>query len=102
MLALFSEAFIEYSSAALENALAHALVAAMVVAWRRFPPTDRYVWITALCGGLLVITRHDFAVLVALRCWCFSPWRRGAHAGRLLLAGAGPLIAWSAFAGLLR
>ena len=41
---LFSEAFIEYSSAALENALAHALVAAMVVAWRRFPLTDRHVW----------------------------------------------------------
>ena len=33
---LLSEAFVEYSSAALENALAHALVAALVVAWARF------------------------------------------------------------------
>ena len=94
---LFSEAFIEYSSAALENALAHALVAAMVVAWRRFPLTDRHVWITALCGGLLVITRHDFAVLVAPAMLSLFLRASGRARWAVLLAGAGPLIAWSAF-----
>ena len=94
---LFSEAFIEYSSAALENALAHALVAAMVVAWRRFPLTDRHVWITALCGGLLVITRHDFAVLVAPAMLSLFLRASGRARWAVLFAGAGPLVAWSAF-----
>ena len=51
----------------------------MVVAWRRFPPTDRHVWITALCGGLLVITRHDFAVLVAPAMLSLFPRASGAR-----------------------
>jgi len=95
---LFSEAFIEYSSAALENALAHALVAAMVIAWRRFPPASESAWVPALCGGLLVITRHDFAVLVAPALLVLF-WRARMRARWVvLLAGAGPLVLWSAFA----
>jgi arabinofuranosyltransferase len=100
---LFSESFIEYSSAALENALAHALVAGLVIAWR-FAPPDK-AWIAALCGGLLVITRHDFAVLVApalLALWWrvaegASPLRSGAS-WRVALIAAAPLVLWSAFA----
>lgn len=94
---LFSEAFIEYSCAALENALAHALAAAMVVSWRRFPPSSPRAWITALCGGLLVITRHDFAVLAAPAMLTLFARARGRPRWAVLLAGAGPLVAWSVF-----
>ena len=95
---LFSEAFVEYSSAALENALANALVAAMVVAWRVYPPElGRRVWIAALCGGLLVITRHDFALLVAPAMLVLFAKTQGRARWAVLAAGALPLIAWSVF-----
>lgn len=94
---LFSEAFIEYSGAALENALAHALVAALVVAWRSFPPASSRAWVTALCGGLLVITRHDFAVLVAPAMLVLFARSTGRDRWAVLAAGAGPLLLWSIF-----
>ena len=95
---LFSEAFVEYSSAALENALANALVAAMVVAWRVYPPElARRAWIAALCGGLLVITRHDFAVLVAPAMLVLFAKTQGRARWAVLAAGALPLVAWSTF-----
>jgi arabinofuranosyltransferase len=92
---LFSESFIEYSGAALENALAHALIAGFVIAYKF--RADR-AWIAALCAGLLIITRHDFAVLVApalIALW----WREnGRVRWQISLASALPLLAWSAFA----
>lgn len=95
---LFSEAFVEYSSAALENALAHALVAGLVVAWRMYPPeAGRRAWIVALCGGLLVITRHDFAVLVAPAMLALFARTTGRARWAVLAAGAGPLLLWSTF-----
>ncbi len=101
---LFSEAFIEYSSAALENALAHALVAALAVAWWRFArgaddDTGHRgaAWLAALCAGLLVVTRHDFAVLVAPAMLALlRQTRGGARWGAVVLAAL-PLVAWSAF-----
>ena len=96
---LFSEAFIEYSGASLENALAHALVAGLVVAWRLYPPElGRRAWIAALCGGLLVITRHDFAVLVAPAMLVLFARSQGRVRWAVLAAGALPLVFWSAFA----
>lgn len=95
---LFSEAFVEYSSAALENALAHALVAGLVVAWRVWPPgAGRRTWIAALCGGLLVITRHDYAVLVAPAMLVLFARTSGRDRWVVLAAGAGPLLWWSLF-----
>ncbi len=95
---LFSEAFIEYSGAALENALAHALVVGLVVAWRLYPPElGRRAWIAALCGGLLVITRHDFAVLVAPAMLVLFVGSQGRARWAVLAAGALPLVVWSAF-----
>ncbi len=94
----FSEAFIEYSGAALENALAHALIAGLVVAWRLYPPElSRRAWIAALCGGLLVITRHDFAVLVAPAMLVLFARSPGRARWAVLAAGALPLVLWSAF-----
>ena len=95
---LFSEAFVEYSGAALENALAHALVAGLVVAWRLYPPElGRRAWIAALCGGLLVITRHDFAVLIAPAMLVLFARSQGRARLAVLAAGALPLMVWSAF-----
>ena len=95
---LFAEAFIEYSGAALENALAHALIAGLVVTWRLYPPElGRRAWIAALCGGLLVITRHDFALLVAPAMIVLFARSRGRARWAVLAAGALPLVLWSAF-----
>ena len=95
---LFSEAFIEYSSAALENALAHALAAGLVVAWRLYPPElGRRAWIAALFGGLLVITRHDFAVLIAPAMLVLFLRSQGRSRWAVLAAGALPLVLWSVF-----
>lgn len=101
---LFSEAFIEYSSAALENALAHALVAALAVAWWRFARGDvdeegrrRAAWLAALCAGLLVVTRHDFAVLVAPMMLALFLQTRGSVRWGAAALAATPLVAWSAF-----
>ncbi len=95
---LFSEAFIEYSGAVLENALAHALIAGLVVAWRLYPAElGRRAWIAALCGGLLVITRHDFALLVAPAMLVFFARSQGRSRWAVLAAGALPLVLWSAF-----
>lgn len=95
---LFSEAFVEYSSAALENALAHVLVAGLVVAWRRYPPElNRRGWIVASCAGLLVITRHDFAVLVAPAMLVLLLRTRGRERWLACVAAGLPLATWSAF-----
>ena len=95
---LFSEAFVEYSSASLENALAHALVAALVVAWVRFPvDSGRRAWVVALCAGLLVVTRHDFAMLVGPVVVSLLIRAKGRDRWLALLAAALPLVLWSAF-----
>ena len=95
---LFSEAFVEYSSAALENALAHALVAALVVAWARFTlETGRRAWVPALCAGLMVVTRHDFAVLVGPVTLVLLARTQGRERWHAWLAAALPLVLWSTF-----
>ena len=97
---LFSEAFVEYSSATLENALAHALVAALVVAWARFRASDRSArraWVVALLAGLLVVTRHDFAVLVGPVVISLIVRAKGRDRWLALLVAALPLVMWSAF-----
>ena len=74
---------IEYSSAALENALAHALGGSRWW-WRGVASLpDRPLRLDCLrCAVvLLVITRHDFCGAGGLRCCRFSCVRRGAHAG---------------------
>jgi arabinofuranosyltransferase len=92
---LFSEAFIEYSSASLENALAHALIVAAIACWK-FQP-HRPQWF-ALFAGLLVISRHDLGLLVApALAWSFLQ-ARGQIRWQVFAIAAAPLLAWSAFA----
>ena len=95
---LLSEVFVEYSSAALENALAHALVAALVVAWARFTrESGRRAWVPALCAGLMVVTRHDFAVLVGPVTLVLLARTQGRERWHAWLAAALPLVLWSTF-----
>jgi arabinofuranosyltransferase len=95
---LLSEAFVEYSSASLENALAHALVAALVFAWARFAvESGRRAWVVALFAGLLVITRHDFAVLVGPATIALLLRARGRDLWLALVAASLPLVLWSIF-----
>jgi arabinofuranosyltransferase len=95
---IFSEAFVEYSSAALENALAHALVVGLVVAWRIYPAqANRRLWIAALCAGLIVVTRHDFAVLVAPAMLVLFARAQGRARRGVLVCAALPLVVWSTF-----
>lgn len=95
---LFSEAFVEYSSASLENALAHALVAGLVVSWlKSLQGAGRWLWIAALCAGLLTITRHDFAVLVGPVVIALLIRAKGRGRWHTFLAAALPLLLWSAF-----
>jgi arabinofuranosyltransferase len=92
---LFSEAFIEYSSASLENALAHCLIGAAIVAWKF--ASDRPQWF-ALFAGLLVVTRHDLGLLVApALAWMFLR-ERGTIRWQVFAVAALPLTAWSVFA----
>ncbi len=95
---LFSEAFVEYSGATLENALAHALIAGFAVAWRLYPPgSDRRTWIAALCAGLLVVTRHDFVLLIAPAVAVLLLKTSAPARWRSLLAACLPLAAWTLF-----
>ncbi len=94
----FSEAFVEYSSASLENALAHALVAALVVVWSRFRAEHQQrAWVVALWAGLLVVTRHDFGLLVGPVVASLLIRSRGRDRWLMLVAAALPLVIWSAF-----
>ncbi len=92
---LFSEAFIEYSSASLENALAHALVVAALVAWKFLP--QRPLWF-AVCAGLLAITRHDLGVLVAPALLATFLRLHGTPRLQFAVVTVLPLALWSAFA----
>jgi arabinofuranosyltransferase len=92
---LFSEAFIEYSSASLENALAHCLIGTAIVAWKFAP--QRPQWF-ALFAGLLVITRHDLGLLVAPALAGIFFRELGAVRWQVFAIAALPLALWSAFA----
>ena len=95
---LVSEAFLEYASAGLENALAHALLAMFALGWWRWPSGDPRSWRTALCAGLLVVTRHDFALLVAPALVVLAWNARGLDRVRVVCAAIVPLAAWTIFA----
>ncbi|HXH23413.1 MAG TPA: hypothetical protein VNN10_15445 [Dehalococcoidia bacterium] len=92
-----SEAWVSFQTSGLENSLSHlllALLVAMVASGRRpaLPP------LAALCS-LLVLTRPDFALLVAPLALA-AAWERRRDPRELALsvAACAPLFAWLAFA----
>ncbi len=58
-----AKSFIDYSTSGLENPVSHLLIAAFCVSYLR--PSAGRLWLTALCGGLLALSRIDLLVLVA-------------------------------------
>ena len=65
LLLISSKAFIDYSTSGLENPLAHFLMIFLFIQmdrWRRQEEVS--TWLLGLLGGLLVMVRLDFAVLL--------------------------------------
>jgi arabinofuranosyltransferase len=94
-LALSSRAFLDYSSSGLENPLAHALAAWLVLA-----VAQRNLTKAGLATGLLWLTRPDLIVL-GLPATLHLLWRDSRPAAarfRALIPGASVLIAWCSFA----
>jgi arabinofuranosyltransferase len=96
VLATLSHAFIEYSTAGLENPLSHLLFAS--AAWVYFGrlPSARRFGLLFLIGGLAMLARPDNAVLLApvVVTAGFQAWRRGCKLGALARAAALAAIPW--------
>jgi arabinofuranosyltransferase len=99
--AFLSRAFLDYTTSGLENPLAHALLALWLWQWWRHaeaPSRTRFFWLAAT-AALLLLNRLDHALLIApAGIHAFWLGRRDAPRRLLLaLAGALPLLLWSAF-----
>jgi arabinofuranosyltransferase len=93
---LLSESWRSFQTGGLENSLSHFLIALIFVELVRHPGL-RPGRLTLICA-LLVLTRPDFAVLVApLSIFVTYTAVRRRQVHRLLL-GSAPLLAWLAFA----
>ena len=97
--AIFSKAFVDYSTSGLENPLTHLLLALFF--WIYFTRENRshpLLWL-ALWGGLIGVNRLD-ALLLILPALAWAAWqaRKQRGAARALLIGFTPLILWELFA----
>lgn len=102
--ALSSKAFVDYSSAGLENALVFALLAVFLAQLRGLDDgrdDARGLLRLLLVGSLLLLCRHDLLLVVAPPLAAVA-WRRRCLGPRKLaaifLAGTAPFLAWTAFA----
>jgi arabinofuranosyltransferase len=87
-----SESWLSFQTSALENSLAHFLIIALLVTTIRHGTTRPGQ--AALLAGLLVLTRADFALLVAPLILLLS-WRTRDRPGLLRLAAAAlPVLIW--------
>ena len=87
-----SESWLSFQTSGLENALAHFLIVALLVTTIRHGTTRPGQ--AALLAGLLVLTRADFALLVAPLLLLLS-WRTRDRPGLLRLAAAAlPVLTW--------
>jgi arabinofuranosyltransferase len=92
-----SDAWLSFQTSGLENSLAHLLLALLVGACAAARP-PRLAVLAALCT-LLLLTRPDFALLVAPVA-LFAAWQHRREPRELMLAAlaCAPLLAWLAFA----
>lgn len=102
VLATLSHAFVDYSTAGLENPLTHLLFAC--AAWVHFGrlPSAKSFGLLCLIGGLAILCRPDNAVLLApvVVAGGIEAWRRGSTIKALLEAAALaaiPLLGWELF-----
>jgi arabinofuranosyltransferase len=92
-----SHAFVGYAAGGLENPLSSLLLVVLVLQLGRAEPTTRRLAWLGFTGALLVLTRPDFALLVApllaVELWTLRSWA----ALRALAFGLAPLFAWELF-----
>ncbi len=98
LLLISSKAFIDYSTSGLENPLAHFLMIFLFIQmdrWRRQEEVS--TWLLGLLGGLLVMVRLDFAVLLLpIFVWVIAQRSHWANFKGLLL-GSIPFVLWEFF-----
>ena len=97
---LFSEAFVDFSTAGLENPLSNLLVAVFITVYLN-ERLERGRWLTALWAltALLYLTRPD-AALIVLPLLAVATWKIRTPVTVLHAVGIGllPAIAWTIFA----
>jgi arabinofuranosyltransferase len=96
--AVFSSAFVDYSTSGLENPLSHLLIA--LYCWHYLSSDendDRKLLVLSTVLALTVITRHDLVLLLgpslALRLWR----RRQLRGLAVVAVGSAPFVAWTLF-----
>ena len=92
-----SKAFVDFSTAGLENPLSHLLVLVFLWCWWSEPQDSQRLRRLTTIGSLLMLTRIDLAVLIGPALAC-EAWRVGLRsAWRPLVIGSLPLVAWELF-----
>lgn len=93
---LSSKAFIDFSTAGMENALSHLLVLVYLACVWRCRGKEDIAGLTTV-ASLCVLTRADLALLVGAPL-AVAIWRAGVRASwRPALLGLTPILAWEAF-----
>ena len=101
---LFSKAYSDYSTSGLENPLSHLLLVGIAIVAAHWHVSDSEKRFKPLCFffilcGLLLLNRHDLALLAAPLA-LYVMWESRSQLGALLMAmtiGAVPIILWEAF-----
>ena len=92
-----SKAFVDFSTAGLENPLSHVLVLAFLWCWWTDQPAPQRLRRLATIGSLVMLTRIDLAILIG-PALAREAWRLGLRsAWRPLVIGSLPLVAWELF-----
>jgi arabinofuranosyltransferase len=93
----FSNAYVDYASSGLENALTHLLLVAFYGIYFRLEPSRKKLWLLSLIFGLTAFNRQD-VVLLLLPAMVFSLWTsKERRKWFLFLTGLTPLFAWHIF-----
>jgi len=95
--AIFSKAFIDYTTSGLENPLTNFLLAVFFAVYFRAGPGRRRVGWMAFLAALLVLNRHD-NVLIVLPALALAVWTERSRRTLSIVALAFlPLVAWETF-----
>lgn len=94
---IMSKASIDYATSGLENPLTHFLIICFFAAWLSEQQTARRTFILGFISGLLLMNRHDAALLIA-PALVWEIGRKPTLRNILILAfGMSPIIIWEIF-----
>lgn len=91
-----SKAFVDFSTAGLENPLTHILLLTFWIVWQRPSPSRQTIGLLWTITSLVMLCRQDLILLIgpaAVAATLTGP----AGTFRWVLAGVTPLVAWEAF-----